>query len=152
MLTENTLAPDFVTKDAEGNDVKLSDFRGQKVVVYFYPKDNTPGCTKQACSFRDSNDVYSQKNIKVFGISGDSDKSHQKFAAKFSLPFQLLVDTEHEIANLYGVYGEKSLYGRKYMGITRTTFLIDESGKIAKIFKKINVATHADEVLEAFGG
>lgn len=151
MLTEKNLAPDFITKDADGNEVKLSDFRGQKVVIYFYPKDNTPGCTKQACSFRDANDVYQNKKIKVFGISGDNEKSHQKFAAKFDLPFQLLVDTEHEIANLYGVYGEKSLYGRKYMGITRTTFLIDEAGIISKIFKKINVATHADEVLEAFG-
>jgi thioredoxin-dependent peroxiredoxin len=151
MIEENGIAPDFTTKNQNGEEVKLSDYRGKKVVLYFYPKDDTPGCTKEACSFRDANDVYSEKNIKVFGVSTDSEKSHQKFISKYSLPFDLLADTEKEIVTAYGVYGEKSMYGKKYMGINRTTFLIDEQGKIVKVFKKINVSEHASEVLEAFG-
>jgi peroxiredoxin Q/BCP len=151
MLNEGDTAPDFTVKDQDGNDVKLSDFRGQKVVLYFYPKDDTPGCTKEACSFRDADDVYAEKGIKVFGVSTDSEKSHQKFISKYSLPFTLLADTDKKIVNDYGVYAEKSLYGRKYMGVNRTTFLIDEEGKIVKIFKKVNVSEHAQEVLTAFG-
>jgi thioredoxin-dependent peroxiredoxin len=151
MIEENDIAPDFSTKNQDNKDIKLSDYRGQKVVLYFYPKDDTPGCTKEACSFRDADDVYSQKNIKVFGVSTDSEKSHQKFISKYSLPFDLLADTEKEIVTAYGVYGEKSMYGKKYMGINRTTFLIDEQGKVVKVFKKINVSEHASEVLEAFG-
>ena len=151
MLSEGDIAPDFTAKDQDGNDVKLSDFRGQKVVLYFYPKDDTPGCTKEACSFRDANDIYAEKGIKVFGISTDSEKSHQKFISKYSLPFTLLADPEKKLVNDYGVYAEKSLYGRKYMGVNRTTFLIDEDGKIVKIFKKVNVSEHAQEVLTAFG-
>jgi thioredoxin-dependent peroxiredoxin len=151
MIEENDIAPDFSTKNQDNKDIKLSDYRGQKVVLYFYPKDDTPGCTKEACSFRDADDVYSQKNIKVFGVSTDSEKSHQKFISKYNLPFDLLADTEKEIVTAYGVYGEKSMYGKKYMGINRTTFLIDEQGKVVKVFKKINVSEHASEVLEAFG-
>jgi thioredoxin-dependent peroxiredoxin len=151
MIEENDIAPDFSTKNQNNKDIKLSDYRGQKVVLYFYPKDDTPGCTKEACSFRDADDVYSQKNIKVFGVSTDSEKSHQKFISKYNLPFDLLADTEKEIVTAYGVYGEKSMYGKKYMGINRTTFLIDEQGKVVKVFKKINVSEHASEVLEAFG-
>jgi thioredoxin-dependent peroxiredoxin len=151
MIEENEFAPDFSTKNQSNNEVKLSDYRGKKVVLYFYPKDDTPGCTKQACSFRDADDVYKSKNIKVFGVSTDSEKSHQKFISKYGLPFDLLADTEKEIATAYGVYGEKSMYGKKYMGINRTTFLIDEQGKVVKVFKKINVSEHASEVLEAFG-
>ncbi len=151
MLKEGDAAPDFTTKDQDGKEVKLSDFRGQKVVLYFYPKDDTPGCTKEACSFRDSNSVYKKKNIKVLGISPDNEKSHQKFIGKFDLPFTLLTDTDHQIAESYGAWGEKSMYGKKYMGIFRYTFLIDEKGQIAKIFTKVNVSEHADEVLEAFG-
>lgn len=151
MLNEGDAAPDFTAKDQDGNDVKLSDFRGQKVVLYFYPKDDTPGCTKEACSFRDANDIYAEKGIKVFGVSTDSEKAHQKFISKYSLPFTLLADTEKKLVNDYGVYAEKSLYGRKYMGVNRTTFLIDEDGKIVKIFKKVNVSEHAQEVLTAFG-
>jgi thioredoxin-dependent peroxiredoxin len=151
MIEENEIAPDFTTKNQLGEDIKLSDYQGKKVVLYFYPKDDTPGCTKEACSFRDANDVYSEKNIKVFGVSTDSEKSHQKFISKYNLPFDLLADTEKEIVTAYGVYGEKSMYGKKYMGINRTTFLIDEQGKIVKVFKKINVSEHASEVLEAFG-
>jgi thioredoxin-dependent peroxiredoxin len=151
MIEENEFAPDFSTKNQSSEEVKLSDYRGKRVVLYFYPKDDTPGCTKEACSFRDADDVYKSKNIKVFGISTDSEKSHQKFISKYDLPFDLLADTEKEIVTAYGVYGEKSMYGKKYTGINRTTFLIDEQGKVVKVFKKINVSEHASEVLEAFG-
>jgi len=151
MLKEGDTAPDFIAKDQNGESVKLSDFRGKRVVLYFYPKDDTPGCTKQACSLRDSFDVFEEKGIKVFGVSIDDETSHRQFISKYALPFDLLADTEKEIVNAYGVYGEKNNYGKKYFGINRTTFLIDESGKIAKIFKKVKVDEHADEVLEAFG-
>ncbi|MDQ3800351.1 MAG: thioredoxin-dependent thiol peroxidase [Acidobacteriota bacterium] len=150
MLNEGDIAPDFTTRDQNGKEVKLSDFRGRRVVLYFYPKDDTPGCTKQACSLRDSHDVFEEKGIKVLGVSNDDEASHQKFISKFNLPFDLLADTEKEIVSAYGVYGEKNMYGKKYMGINRTTFLIDENGKIKKIFKKVNVSEHADEVLKAF--
>jgi peroxiredoxin Q/BCP len=151
MLKEGDKAPDFTAKDQSDNTVKLSDFKGKKVVLYFYPKDDTPGCTKEACSFRDADAVYNKKGIKVFGISTDSEKSHQKFISKYQLPFDLLADTEKEIVEKYGVWGEKSMYGKKYMGTVRKTFLVGEDGKIAKIFDKVNVSEHADEVLEAFG-
>lgn len=150
MLNEGDIAPDFTTRDQNGKEVKLSDFRGQRVVLYFYPKDDTPGCTKEACSLRDSYDAFTDKNIKVLGVSNDDAASHQKFISKFNLPFDLLADTDKNLVNAYGVYGEKSMYGKKYMGINRMTFLIDEDGKIKKIFKKVNVSEHADEVLEAF--
>jgi thioredoxin-dependent peroxiredoxin len=151
MLKEGDKAPDFNAKDQNGNDVKLADLGGQRVVLYFYPKDDTPGCTKEACSFRDADDVYKSKGIKVLGVSTDSEKSHQKFISKFSLPFDLLADTDKKIVEDYGVWGEKSMYGRKYMGTNRKTFLIDGDGKIVKIFDKVKVDQHADEVLEAFG-
>lgn len=151
MLKEGDKAPDFNSKDQDGNPVKLADLKGQKVVLYFYPKDDTPGCTKEACSFRDADDVYRKKGIKVFGVSTDDEQSHQKFISKFQLPFDLLADTDKSIVESYGVWGEKSMYGKKYMGTNRKTFLIDENGKIAKIFDKVNVEEHADEVLEAFG-
>lgn len=151
MLKEGNKAPDFTSKDQDGNKVKLSDYKGKRVVLYFYPKDDTPGCTKEACSFRDADDVYSKKGIKVFGVSTDDEKSHQKFISKFSLPFDLLADTDKKIVEKYGVWGEKSMYGKKYMGTLRKTFLIGEDGKIVKIFDKVNVSEHADEVLKAFG-
>jgi thioredoxin-dependent peroxiredoxin len=151
MLNEGDAAPDFNVKDQNGNDVKLSDHAGKRVVLYFYPKDDTPGCTKEACSFRDANDVYAEKGIKVFGVSTDDGKSHQKFISKYELPFDLLADVDKEVVEAYGVYGEKSMYGKKYMGVNRTTFLIGEDGKIVKIFNKVNVSEHADEVLAAFG-
>lgn len=150
-MKEGDKAPDFNAKDQNGNEVKLTDFQGKKVVLYFYPKDDTPGCTKEACSFRDANDVYLEKGIKVLGISTDDEASHQKFVMKFNLPFTLLADTDKKIVNDYGVYGEKSMYGKKYMGVNRKTFLIDEQGNIKKIFNKVNVSEHADEVLKAFG-
>ena len=150
MLKEGDKAPAFTAKDQDGKTVKLSDLKGSRVVLYFYPKDDTPGCTKEACSFRDADDVYRKKGIKVYGVSTDSEKSHQKFISKFQLPFDLLADTDKEIVEKYGVWGEKSMYGRKYMGTFRKTFLIDEKGKIVKIFDKVNVSEHADEVLAAF--
>lgn len=151
MLKEGDSAPDFRAKNQNGDDVNLADLRGKRVVLYFYPKDDTPGCTKQACSLRDSFDVFEEKGIKVLGVSNDDEKSHQKFISKYSLPFDLLADTDKKIVNDYEVYGEKNMYGKKYMGINRTTFLIDETGRIAKIFKKVKVDEHAGEVLEAFG-
>ncbi len=151
MLKEGSKAPDFTATNQNGQKVKLSDLKGKRVVLYFYPKDDTPGCTKEACSFRDADDEYTKKGIKVLGVSTDSESSHQKFISKFSLPFDLLADTDKNIVEKYGVWGEKSMYGRKYMGTLRKTFLIDENGKIVKIFDKVKVDEHADEVLAAFG-
>lgn len=150
MLKEGDVAPDFTTRDAQGNEVKLSDFRGQKVALYFYPKDDTPGCTKQACSLRDADSELAEKGIKVLGVSLDSEESHQQFASKYSLPFTLLSDTDHSVSELYGVYGEQSYAGRSYMGLARKTFLIDDEGNIKKVFDKVNVEAHADEVMAAF--
>ena len=144
-------APDFVLPTDGGGTVKLSQLKGKPVVLYFYPKDDTPGCTKEACSLRDSNGVFEEKGIKVLGVSIDSEASHQKFISKYNLPFDLLADTDKSLVQTYGVWGEKSMYGKKYMGINRMTFLIDGDGKIAKIFNKVKVAEHADEVLAAFG-
>ncbi len=151
MLGAGDAAPDFTIKDENGEDVKLSDFRGQKVVLYFYPKDDTPGCTKEACSFRDNFSTLTDKNIKILGVSTDNEKSHQKFIAKYDLPFTLLADTDHAVADAYFSYGEKKFMGKTYNGVLRKTFLIDEDGKIVKIFDKVKVAEHADEVLQAFG-
>jgi peroxiredoxin Q/BCP len=151
MLEEGKKAPDFIAKNQNGEKVKLSDNKGSRVVLYFYPKDDTPGCTKQACSLRDGFATFKKKGIKVFGVSIDDEKSHQKFIEKYDLPFDLLADTDKKIVEKYGVWGEKSMYGRKYMGTHRKTFLIDENGKIVKIFDKVKVAEHADEVLKAFG-
>lgn len=150
MLKEGDAAPDFEARDAEGSTVKLSNLRGRKVVLYFYPKDDTPGCTREACSFRDSFKEFGRRGIEVLGVSTDSEKSHRKFAEKYSLPFTLLADTGHAVADLYGVYGEKQFMGRKYMGVARKTFLIDEEGRLRKIFDKVKVDEHADEVLKAF--
>lgn len=151
MLKEGDKAPAFTGIDQNGKKVRLSDLKGKRVVLYFYPKDDTPGCTKEACSFRDSFDVFKEKGIVILGVSVDDERSHQKFIAKYDLPFDLLADTEKSIVQAYGVWGEKSMYGKKYMGTHRKTFLIDEKGKIVKIFDKVKVAEHADEVLEAFG-
>ncbi|HMU32443.1 MAG TPA: thioredoxin-dependent thiol peroxidase [Pyrinomonadaceae bacterium] len=151
MLKEGDKAPNFSSKDQDGKTVKLSDFKGKRLALYFYPKDDTPGCTKEACSFRDADAVFNSKGIKVLGVSTDDEKSHQKFISKFQLPFDLLADTDKKIVNDYGVWGEKSMYGRKYMGTFRKTFLIDEQAKIVKIFDKVDVSKHADEVLAAFG-
>ncbi len=151
MLAEGDITPDFTARDQTGADVKLSDLRGQRVVLYFYPKDDTPGCTKQACSLRDGFSAFEEKNIKVLGVSADDEKSHQKFIQKYELPFTLLVDSDHQIADAYGSFGEKNFMGKNYMGVLRKTFLIDEAGKIVKVFNQVKVDEHADEVLQAFG-
>jgi thioredoxin-dependent peroxiredoxin len=150
MIKEGATAPAFKTTDQNGDTVTLKDLRGQKVVLYFYPKDDTPGCTKEACSFRDAFPKYKKKGITILGVSPNNEKSHQKFITKFQLPFTLLADTDHSIAEAYGVWGEKKFMGRTYMGIHRTTFLIDEKGKIKKVFEKVKPEDHADEVLGAF--
>ena len=150
MVKEGEAAPEFESRDAEGNVVRLSDLRGQKVVLYFYPKDDTPGCTKQACSLRDGHVELGRRGIKVIGVSLDDEKSHRKFAEKYSLPFTLLADTDHSVADAFGVYGEKQFAGRKYMGVSRTTFLIDEDGRVRRVLDKVNVEDHADEVMKAF--
>jgi thioredoxin-dependent peroxiredoxin len=150
MLKEGSVAPAFTTTDAKGQPIKLKNFRGEKLVLYFYPKDDTPGCTKEACSFRDAFAEFRKRGIKVFGISPDNETSHKKFTDKFQLPFTLLADTDHAIADAYGTYGQKKFMGRTYMGVNRTTFLIDEKGKIKKIFEKVKPEDHAREVLDAF--
>ncbi len=129
----------------------MKDFKGKKVVLYFYPKDNTTGCTTEACDFRDSYPRIKRKGVVLLGVSPDSERSHQKFIDKYDLPFPLIADTEKTIANAYGVWQEKSMYGRKYMGIIRSTFIIDEKGKLIAVFPKVKVAGHVDEVLEAIG-
>ena len=152
MVEEGKKAPEFAAMDDEGNKVKLKDFRGKNVILYFYPKDNTSGCTKEACDFRDNYKQFQKAGAVILGVSPDSEKSHKKFKEKFDLPFPLIVDEAKEIANLYGVWKEKSMYGRKYMGIERTTFVIDEDGKVKKIFPKVKVTDHAQAVLEALKG
>jgi peroxiredoxin Q/BCP len=151
MLKEGDPAPEFTVKNQNGEDVKLADLRGRKVVLYFYPKDDTPGCTKEACSLRDNFSIFEEKGIVILGVSTDSEKSHQKFISKYELPFTLLADTDHAVADAYGSYGEKQFMGKTYTGVLRKTFLIDEKGTIVKIFDKVKVDEHAREVLEAFG-
>ena len=151
LLEVGDKAPAFRAKDQEGETVSLSDFKGKKLVLYFYPKDDTPGCTKEACSFRDGWSKFKKRGIAVLGVSTDDEKSHRKFADKFSLPFPLLADPEKKIVTDYGVWGEKSMYGRKYMGTHRVTYVIDEKGKIAAVWPKVKPDGHADEILEAIG-
>src|SRR5215475_9280161 len=144
-------APAFSLEDQSGKTVKLSDFKGRKVVLYFYPKDDTPGCTKEACNFRDGFDEIKSQGAVVLGVSADSVDSHKKFKKKFELNFPLLADPDKKVIEGYGVWKEKSMYGKKYMGIDRTTFIIDTHGKISHIFPKVKVAEHYDEVVEALG-
>lgn len=143
------LAPEISLPDATGALVNLSDFRGRKVVVYFYPKDDTSGCTQQACELRDNIETFDARGVVVLGISPDGVTSHQKFRDKFALPFPLLADVGHSVCEAYGVWGEKSMYGRKYMGVERTTFVIDEEGVITKVLPKVKPAEHVDLVLSA---
>ncbi|PWJ54501.1 peroxiredoxin Q/BCP [Dyadobacter jejuensis] len=140
-------APEFTGKDQNGQEVKLSSFKGKKVVLYFYPKDNTPGCTAQACNLRDHYDSLLAKGYVVLGVSVDDEKSHTKFIQKFDLPFPLLADTSHDIVEAYGVWVEKNMYGKTYMGIARTTFVIDEEGTIIEIIKKVDTKNHTDQIL-----
>ncbi len=141
-------APDFELPTAEGKKIRLSDFRGKRVVLYFYPKDNTPGCTKEACSFRDNLSLLKRKGVVVLGVSPDSVQSHATFAKKYNLPFPLLSDPSKKVLQAYGVWKKKQMFGVKYMGVERTTFLIDEEGKIAHIFPNVRVDGHTQEVLE----
>lgn len=147
MLKEGDLAPDFTLLSDSGEEVTLSDFRGQKVVVYFYPKDNTSGCTKEACSFRDDYSQFTALGVAVIGISPDSVDSHVKFKLKYSLPFYLVSDPDHAVAEAYGAWGPKKMYGREYEGIIRSTFVVGEDGTLIKVFPKVKPEGHAQEVL-----
>ncbi|MDY0906202.1 thioredoxin-dependent thiol peroxidase [Pedobacter sp. CFBP9032] len=147
-LTEGDLAPAIIAKDQNGNEISLNDFKGKTVVLYFYPKDDTPGCTAEACDFRDNYQGLQEKDIVVLGVSVDDEKSHQKFVTKHSLPFTLLADTDQKIVNDYGVWAEKNMYGKKYMGTARTTFIIDGEGKIAHIIKKVDTKNATQQVLD----
>ncbi|TAF94201.1 MAG: thioredoxin-dependent thiol peroxidase [Cytophagia bacterium] len=142
-------APVFEAKDQHGNSIKLTDFQGKRLVLYFYPKDDTPGCTAQACSLRDNYDAMLAKGYVVLGVSVDDEKAHQKFIKKYNLPFSLLADTDHAVVEAYGVWVEKSMYGRTYMGTARTTFVIDENGAIQEIINKVDTKNHAGQVLDA---
>ena len=148
MLEAGTKAPEIVLNDIDGNEVKLSDFKGQRVVVYFYPRDNTPGCTRQACAFRDEFAEYKKLGIQVMGISKDSEASHQRFAEKNELPFVLLADPELKAIKDYDVWQEKKMYGKVSMGVVRSTYLIGEDGMIEKVWKKAKPDTNAKEILE----
>ena len=149
MLAEGERAPDFALPDQNGDPVKLSDLKGQTVVLYFYPRADTPGCTIQACGVRDRSGEYRESGARVLGVSPDTVEDVKKFADKFDLDFTLLADADHAVAEAYGAWGEKSMYGKKYMGVQRATFLIDHEGKIAKVFPKVSPKTHDDVVLEA---
>ena len=149
MLDVGDKAPAFSLEDQSGKTVKLSDFKGRKVVVYFYPKDDTPGCTREACAFRDEHSALRKAGAVVLGVSPDSGPSHAKFAGKYKLSFPLLADTDHSVSEKFGAWGEKTLYGRKFMGIIRSTFLVDEAGKVARVWPKVKVDGHVDQVLEA---
>src|SRR4030065_1100232 len=142
-------APDFSLPDETGILRSLSEFRGHPLVLYFYPKDDTPGCTTEACNFRDDYSQYNKAGITILGVSPDTSKSHDKFKAKYGLPFSLLADVEHKVCQLYEVWGLKKNYGREYEGVLRTTFLIDETGKIIQVFKNVKPAGHSEEVLAA---
>lgn len=146
-LTIGDKAPDFKSKDDKGNTISLSQFLGKKIVLYFYPKDNTPGCTEQACNLRDNYESLLANGYVVLGVSIDDEKSHTKFINKFNLPFPLIADTEKEIVNLYGVWAEKSMYGKTYMGIVRTTFIIDENGVIINVIAKVKTKEHYNQII-----
>ncbi len=149
MLEEGKKAPEFKLKDQDGNLHSLKDYKGKNVVLYFYPKDNTSGCTAEACNFRDEFPKFKNINAEILGVSPDSVESHKKFADKYNLPFTLLADENKEVVEKYGVWKQKSMYGRKYMGVERTTIIIDTEGKIKKIFSKVKVPNHNQEVIEA---
>lgn len=150
-LKEGDKAPAFTGKDQDGNKVSLGDFKGQKLVIYFYPADDTPVCTVQSCNLRDNYGLLKQHGFQVIGISPDDVDSHKKFEEKFSLPFRLIADPKRSIIEKYGVWGEKNMYGNKVIGLHRTTFVIDESGKIAKIFLRPKNKAHAEEIVKAAG-
>lgn len=150
MILEKTTAPNFELLNNKGAHTSLSDYKGRPVVLYFYPKDNTPGCTKEACNFRDDYKEYRKQDIEIIGISPDSVKSHVKFTSKHLLPFVLLADEDHKVCEMYGVWGKKKMFGKEYFGVMRTTFLIDKNGNIVKVFKGVKPANHSKEVIAAF--
>lgn len=143
-------APAFKAKDQDGNTVSLADFKGKKVMLYFYPEDDTPTCTEEACNLRDNFSVLRKKGFNVLGVSPDDVKSHKKFEEKFHLPFPLLADPEKKIINAYGVWAEKQMFGRRYMGVLRHTFIIDEKGRIEKIFRKVHSKNHTQQILDSY--
>ena len=151
MLNVGDKAPDFTLRDKDGRTVSLSDFKGRKVVLYFYPKDNTPGCSRQACAFAGAYDIFSDNGVVVIGVSKDSEASHQKFAEKYELPFILLSDPEKEAIQVYGVWQEKKNYGKVSMGVVRSTFIIDEGGLIEKVMPKVKPDPNADEIIDYLG-
>jgi thioredoxin-dependent peroxiredoxin len=147
LLESGAAAPPFTTIDQDGKSVSLADFKGKKVILYFYPKDDTPGCTKEACAFRDNFPKFKKLNVEVLGVSVDDQKKHKKFVEKYNLPFRLLADTEKKIVEDYGVWGKKKFMGREYMGTNRVTYLINEKGIIEKVFPTVKPEQHADELL-----
>lgn len=149
MVEEGQPAPDFTLTADDGSTVTLSDLRGRRVVLYFYPRDDTAGCTAQACGIRDAYDAFDETDAVVLGVSPDTVESHVRFKSKYSLPFTLLADPEHEVAERYGVWGEKTYRGKKYFGVERSTFVIDEDGKVVRVMRRVKPDTHADEVLAA---
>ena len=148
MVEEGAPAPDFELRSDEGDTIKLSALRGKPVVLYFYPKDDTPGCTTEACEFRDAYDRFREQGVEILGVSPDTEASHQKFKSKYELPFTLLADPDHEVAEAYGVWKEKKNYGKTYHGVERSTFVIDADGKVARAMRGIRPAGHAAQVLE----
>ncbi|HLG19175.1 MAG TPA: thioredoxin-dependent thiol peroxidase [Bdellovibrionota bacterium] len=152
MLKEGDKAPEFQLQDDSGKEVSLKDLKGKKVVLYFYPKDDTPGCTKEACSFRDDYAKYKKMNAVIFGVSKDPVDSHKEFKTKYSLPFPLLVDPDAKLAQDYGAWGEKNMYGKKSMGLIRSTYVIDENGKLEKIYRNVKVDGHSEAILGHLSG
>jgi peroxiredoxin Q/BCP len=146
-LKEGEKAPSFKCKNENGQEISLANYKGKKLVLYFYPKDSTPGCTSEACDLRDNYKLFQKKGYDVLGVSPDSEKSHLKFIEKYELPFSLLADENHSVAEAYGAWGEKSMYGKKYMGILRSTFIIDENGKIEKVIEKVDTKAHTSQIL-----
>jgi peroxiredoxin Q/BCP len=151
LLKAGEMAPDFTAKNQDGKEISLSSFRGKKVVLYFYPKDDTPGCTAEACNLRDNYDDLTKKGFEVIGVSPDDEKSHTKFAAKYNLQFSLIADTSKTILKQYGAWGLKKMYGKEYEGVLRTTYVIDEQGKIEKVIDKVDTGNHAAQVLKELG-
>jgi peroxiredoxin Q/BCP len=149
-LNEGMKAPLFEGTDQDGRKIRLNDYAGKKVLLYFYPKDNTPGCTAEACNLRDNHEMLLKEGFAVIGVSIDSEKSHKGFASKYSLPFPLIADTSKKIVNDYGVYGEKKMYGKSYFGIIRTTFVIDEKGIIEKIISKVDTQNHTEQIFKLY--
>jgi thioredoxin-dependent peroxiredoxin len=150
-LEVGVAAPQFTGKDQEGNQVSLQDFKGKKLILYFYPKDDTPGCTAEACNLRDNYEGLISRGFAIVGISPDNEKSHGKFRSKYNLPFSLIADPETTIIKAYGAWGEKSMYGKKYEGVLRTTFVIDETGHILRIISKVNTGDHTQQILNELG-